>query len=197
MKTFRSLATVTLLSNLAMVQATTANCLYCYQQDASSGWGQSFSYCEQTDQCLEDEWNYINRECEGKGWVLGRDLGIGQCNPKEVSCSGYYSSPDKYGTYDNRTSVMLQSGEFCKLDIDATNGLARVIFEGYWPVDGLGIVEYPNYFQGDILTFQAGDNTLTLYNAAKMGSVTFDISFSGASAMLLGVSGAFAALSLF
>jgi hypothetical protein len=105
-----------------------------------------YSYCEQTDTCLEDEWNYINRPCEGNGWIRGRNLGITQCNPKQVSCSGFYSSVDKYGTYDNRTSIMLQSGEYCTLNIDSTNGLARVIFESYWPSDGLGIVEFPNYF---------------------------------------------------
>ena len=68
--------------------------------------------------------------------------------------------------------------------------LAIILANSPWSASYFGLIKHP-------LTFQVGDNTLTLYNAAKMGSVTFDISFSGASAMLLGVSGAFAALSLF
>jgi hypothetical protein len=69
--------------------------------------------------------------------------------------------------------------------VDATAGIARVIFNFYNA--GLGIVEYPGYESGDILTFESGNNVLTLYNAQTSGSLMFDISYSGASSLFLGL----------
>jgi hypothetical protein len=87
----------------------------------------------------------------------------------------------------------LSSGASCELEIDATAGIARVIFN--FQSAGLGILEYPNYDSGDIITFSSGNNILTLYNALeKGGSVNFDISYSGASKMFFGVGSAIATL---
>jgi hypothetical protein len=64
------------------------------------------------------------------------------CSPKKVNCTGslYESNPEKYSTYTNH-SVTLQAGEYCNITVDATQGIARVIFENYYPVDALGIME--------------------------------------------------------
>ena len=81
----------------------------------------------------------------------------------------------------------LEAGGYCTMMIDATRGTARVIFDGYYPQDGLGIIEVPLYGQGDILTFEAGESMLTVYNANRNGQIMFDISYSGAKSIYLGL----------
>lgn len=91
------------------------------------------------------------------------------CAPVKANCTGFVSDSSKFNVYTNLTSQTLAAGAYCELTIDATKGLARVIFDGYYPLDGLGIMEVPMYTQGDILTFVSGENVLTLYNANKNG----------------------------
>ena len=52
-----------------------SQCLYCRNQDILSGFMTSYHYCQQQDSCLQDLWNYINREC-GSEWVAGKELEI-------------------------------------------------------------------------------------------------------------------------
>ena len=40
--------------------APSTKCLSCKLQDSESSFLYSYSYCKDTDQCLQDEWNYIN-----------------------------------------------------------------------------------------------------------------------------------------
>ena len=42
-------------------------CMYCKRNDDNSGFLNSWSYCQATDTCLHNAWNYIQRECED-GW---------------------------------------------------------------------------------------------------------------------------------
>lgn len=51
----------------------TQTCLGCRRRDVNAGFLVSFSYCEQSDECVQDVWNYINRKCPS-GWVRGIDL---------------------------------------------------------------------------------------------------------------------------
>lgn len=44
-----------------------AECMYCRRMDRNSGFLVSYSYCQNTEECLLDAWNYINRDCEN-GW---------------------------------------------------------------------------------------------------------------------------------
>ena len=44
-----------------------AKCMYCRRMDKNAGFIVSYSYCNQTDFCLEDAWNYLNRDCLD-GW---------------------------------------------------------------------------------------------------------------------------------
>ena len=52
-----------------------SQCLYCRNQDLLSGFMTSYHYCQQQDFCLQDLWNYINRDC-GSEWVLGKDINL-------------------------------------------------------------------------------------------------------------------------
>jgi hypothetical protein len=130
---------------------------------------------------------------------MGSDLGLNYCNPTPANCTAtYVASPDTYQSYSNKTGIQLKGGEMCNITIDATQGLGRVIFESYFPSDALGVWEYPQYMQGDIITFLSGVNTLTVYNANQgAGSVTFTVSFSGASMMALSLGFSAALLALF
>ena len=77
--------------------ATSTKCLSCKLKDSASSFLYSYSYCKTTDECLPDEWNYINKWCESKwvpGWMLDIDKDcesrnvIGACVPF-VSVEGY------------------------------------------------------------------------------------------------------------
>lgn len=71
----------------------------------------------------------------------------------------------------------------CAIKIDASEYLARVIFDN---VSFLG-VEYAGAKVGEPITFESGKHTIWLYNGAESGSLTFEISFSGASQIAAGV----------
>ena len=66
----------------------------------------------------------------------------------------------------------------CSVTIDATGGLARVIFSS---TIYLGI-EYKAKID-DVITIESGVTNLVIYNAAETGPITFGISFSGAYAL--------------
>ena len=52
------------------------NCLNCKLLDTDSTFLISQSYCAATDECLQDEWNYINKWCRTSwipAWMLDID----------------------------------------------------------------------------------------------------------------------------
>jgi len=63
---------------LLAVAAASSACLYCRRMDSNAGFLVSYSYCNQTDECLMDAWNYINRECVD-GWSLGSSYELEYC----------------------------------------------------------------------------------------------------------------------
>ena len=85
----------------------------------------------------------------------------------------------------------MAAGSKCKVNVDASAGVARVIFSSTLY---LGI-EYDAKVD-DVITIESGVTNLVIYNAAESGPITFGISFSGASA-LVSTAAALAALSIF
>ena len=80
----------------------------------------------------------------------------------------------------------------CKVIVDGTNAVARVVFD---EVSTLGVL-YPGYVIGEPITVQQGQTkTITIYNGGNNGPVSFLISFSEASKLVIG--GALAATSLY
>jgi hypothetical protein len=94
-------------------------CLYCRRMDNNAGFLVTYSYCNQTDECLMDSWNYINRQCTGKGWVRGSSYDLATCRPEEIACPGFKSTTEQYGVYKN-TTWSLSPGSKCKISIDAS-----------------------------------------------------------------------------
>ena len=72
----------------------------------------------------------------------------------------------------------------CRIKVDASEGVARVIFENsnYLGIewDGAKVEEVISINEGDVAE-------ITIYNGAENGPLTFDISFSGAKELLAGV----------
>ena len=76
-------------------------CMYCRRMDNNSGFLVSYSYCETSDECLKDAWNYINRDCQS-GWQGGKNYELETCNPSDISCPDtFVSSEALYGSYLN------------------------------------------------------------------------------------------------
>ena len=66
--------------------ADLSRCLYCRRMSISAGFLETYSYCEATDECLMDSWNYIDRPCGNSTWTSGKNLFIGSF---EESSDGY------------------------------------------------------------------------------------------------------------
>ena len=60
MKSAVALAITAAMSNAAALE----NCLYCKYTDERATFLESWSYCPDTQECLADEWNYMDRECK-------------------------------------------------------------------------------------------------------------------------------------
>ena len=160
--------------------AASQQCLYCRRQDQQAGFLVSYSYCNSTQTCLKDAWNYISRTCSD-GWKRGREVLLDDCEPDNTNCPSYTSSQEKYQNYENQT-WSLAMGAKCTITIDATEGVARVIFSN---TNQLGI-ERQNTNIGDVITIMSGTEDITLFNGNEKGPLTFDISFSGASLLTVG-----------
>lgn len=74
----------------------------------------------------------------------------------------------------------MAAGSKCIVNIDATAGIARVIFSSTLY---LGI-EMEGARVDEVINFESGKTELEIYNAAESGPITFGISFSGASELL-------------
>ena len=48
-------------------------------------------------------------------------------------------------------------------------------------------IDTNNWKTGDIVSFEAGENEILIYNANDSGPLTFDISFSGATMLAAGI----------
>ena len=170
-----------IVAALAVGVATAAGssqCLYCRNQDINAGFLVSYSYCEHQDICLKDAWNYIRRDCLTE-WTRGNNLELADCNPDTVTCPGFTSSEEQFQKYTNTTWSMA-AGSKCFVKIDATEGIARVIFSSTLY---LGI-EYEGGRVDEVMNIESGVTDLEIYNAAESGPITFGISFSGATELI-------------
>jgi hypothetical protein len=170
-------------------------CLYCRRMDNNAGFLVSYSYCNQTDECLMDAWNYINRPCKDD-WKRGSTYELSACNAETITCPEFVSSPEKYGTYENVTWSLAAGGK-CDVKVNANKGIARVIFAetsylGIEPITSDTSVKI-----GDVVTFESGEQKITIYNGAQSGPITILISFSGAAKLAGSILAATAATTAF
>ena len=93
MKTFAIAA----LGVAGVSAAGISSCLFCLNEDLNAGFLFSYSYCDRPEnpECLADAWNYIRRDCV-EGWKRGKDLTLNECEPDEIVCPEFTSTPEKY-----------------------------------------------------------------------------------------------------
>ena len=77
----------TIVNKESLNVLASANCLYCKRTDTFASFLYSYSYCQSTDECLADVWNYYNRYCPS-GWKQGWQLDINKdCKAiKSITC---------------------------------------------------------------------------------------------------------------
>lgn len=90
----------TILSSLVLIKEVsgTAQCLYCKRSDVTATFLVSYAFCESSDVCLQDRWNYINRPCTTK-WRKGSKMLLDDCTPKRATCHPFVSSSSSAGNW--------------------------------------------------------------------------------------------------
>lgn len=96
----KSLILVILLT-LCSYASATETCLSCMKKDKTATFLVSYSYCNTSDVCLQNRWNYIDRPCVANpnsnrteyGWILGRWVPMDYCLPMGVECHAFTSTP--------------------------------------------------------------------------------------------------------
>ena len=174
------------IASLALVSVAEARvstkCLACKYQDSAASFLYSYSYCKETNECLADQWNYINKWCESKwvpGWMLNIDTDceaqvvIGACMPF-VSVEGY--------SREVRQSNLPAGGQ-CTISIDATQAMGRIQFD---KAVGLGVL-FNDYDVGEPITIPKGEiQEITIYNGKTSQPISIDIVTSGATTLAAG-----------
>ncbi len=155
------------LANVA--NAALDNCLYCRYVDLRATMLESWSYCPYSQECLEDQWNYIDRPCPEGGWSRGSDNTLFTCESEEVLCPPPFIASKQYDLNEElgkalNVSFSLISGAQCEVIVNATEYVGRVIFDdvqGY-----LGIEQYdPEYDVKERISFENEVGKIRIYNA--------------------------------
>ena len=157
---------------------TTASveCLNCKLKDAKSAWTYTYSFCQKTDLCLADEWNYINAWCPSKwipGWMLDIDEHCGS-EDKSEKCLPLFTNENQVTVSDEYS---LPKGGQCTIYIDATKSMARVRFN---KGANLGVL-FTGYKDGEPITIPKGEKqSVTVYNGDLRLPVSFEVTISSA-----------------
>lgn len=114
---------------MVMEGEMSSTCLFCKRSDSRAMIGQSFSYCESSDTCLEDQWMYYNYGCTS-GWRVARGFPLGSCRANNATCNGgtFTSTKQYIGLYTN-SSATLQPNTYCTVKLDASSFVGRVVFD--------------------------------------------------------------------
>jgi hypothetical protein len=124
---------------------------------------------------------YIDYPCSS-GWKYGADVSLlSVCTPTVTNCNSFVSTATAAGQQVNYTET-LALGEYCNITIDATNYVARVVFD-----DALTLgVDLKGYTVGTEYVVPLGTKkTITAYNGDTSGAITFTLAFSKAQLSLL------------
>ena len=142
---------LSIVAALTTVEASLPKCMNCKLIDSSASFLYSFSYCPDTDECLKDEWDYINKWCPSKwipGWMLDIEKDCkAEFNPK--ACFPYVTEEGVVGPYKKQTPTStLRSGQYCSITVDTMAGMGRVKLTN---TPNLGVL-WNNYNRNDPIT---------------------------------------------
>ena len=88
----KSVNLLIVISSVMVSMVTAANeCMYCKAMDTNAGFLYSWSYCESTGKCVQDQWDKMNAWCDSKnGWTRGYKLNLVEDleNPNTPNCGG-------------------------------------------------------------------------------------------------------------
>ena len=164
-------------------QAALENCLYCRYLDLRASTLESWYYCPYNQECLADQWNYIDRECPEEGWSRAYEKSLDYCEIEDTQCPEFVSSlqydlNEPLGKERNIT-WSLPPGSQCNVSIDATEYVGRVLFDdvqGYLGIEGYD----PEFDIKNKISFDGEVGKVLIYNAQQTGALRFTISFSSA-----------------
>ena len=172
-----------LVALIASVDAKSSTCMNCKLLDSTSSFMYGASWCPDTDECLKDEWDYINKWCPSK-WIRGWMLDIvkdcqAEENPK--ACFNYKTEEGFVGPYPNTSPTStLRQGQYCTMTVDAQASLGRVKLT---EAVNLGVL-WNNYNMNDPITIPKGNvQDITVYNGNPLGNLAFSVTLSGASVL--------------
>ena len=172
-------ATLIALSVTGAIAETSTTCLNCKLKDSSSSFLYTYSYCKQTDTCLQDEWNYINQWCTTT-WIPGWQVDVdNDCEAQDVvgACMPFVTSE---GIDSSTRQVSLPEGGQCSVTVDATDAMGRITFQ---KAVNLGVL-YNAYLINEPITIPKGEiQAITIYNGKEYGPLAIDIVTSGAKAL--------------
>ena len=166
---------LTLVMMAVATVAATGACNYCKLMDTYSGMFYNYGYCPTNDKCYLEVWNRPNAWCNTT-WVDGYKLDLFEdCKAGKGICQPFVSS-EQYNGKNLTGTRPLQVGEYCDIEIDAKNYVARVLLE---PNDNLGVL-YNGYRKGTFLTVEPGKKLhLTVYNGKADGPIEFKFTYTG------------------
>ena len=103
----------------------------------------------------------------------------GQCKPKATSCHPFKSDNKTAGAWQFNFTETLGPNEYCKIEVDATAYIARVVL--YDSVT-LGALSGSKEIKvGEIFEVPTGQTkTILPYNEDTSGSITFTLAFRSA-----------------
>ena len=96
---------------------------------------------------------------------------------------------DQVGYNDTR-SITLPAGNKCTIEVDATEFVARVLFEPYteYSSQEIGLLWEGGYQLGDQVTVKMGDSQqIILFNGQQGSSARIKVTFTGAERMAAGI----------
>jgi hypothetical protein len=117
---------------------------------------------------------YIDRPCSS-GWIEGKKLNMeGQCKPNATSCHPFKSDNKTAGAWQFNFTETLGPNEYCKIEVDATAYIARVVLDDSVTLGALSGSKVIKV--GEIFEVPKGQTkTILAYNGDTSGSITFTL----------------------
>jgi hypothetical protein len=104
-----------------------------------------------------------------------------QCKPKATSCHPFKSDNKTAGAWQFNFTETLGPNEYCKIEVDATAYIARVVLDDSVTLGALTDNGNKDIKVGEVVVVNKGNTkTIYAYNGDTSGSITFTLAFRNA-----------------
>ena len=104
-----------------------------------------------------------------------------QCKPKATSCHPFKSDNKTAGSWQFNFTETLGPNEYCKIEVDATEYVARVVLDDSVTLGAVTDNGNKDVKIGEIVEVKRGSSkTIFAYNGDTSGSITFTLAFRNA-----------------